>query len=153
MYVFAIPTYISPILQMKSTEYCKYPIAKQIVNNFEARSVRAVRFVSIAMDKIRSPGWFKFQDPLEARHTGELSMLWRLFLLFLMWLLSALESRGLRSSKLQSSSPETDMTAPQLSNSPQYCRRLAMIGADRIWKWLTFGAEKTVTSTLSVKNS
>lgn len=59
--------------------------------------------------------------------TGELSMLWRLFLLFLMWLFSALESRGLRSSKLQSNSPETDMTAPQLSNSPQYCQRSAMI--------------------------
>lgn len=52
--------------------------------------------------------------------TGELSMLWRLFLLFLIWLLSALESSGFSNSKLHSNSPETDMTAPQLSNSPQY---------------------------------
>lgn len=47
-------------------------------------------------------------------------MLCLLFLPFLIWLLRALESRGLRSSKLQSSSEDTDMTAPQLSNSPQY---------------------------------
>lgn len=47
-------------------------------------------------------------------------MLLRLFLPFLMWLFSATESRGLSNSKLQRSSAETDMTAPQLSNSPQY---------------------------------
>lgn len=55
--------------------------------------------------------------------TGLFSMLCRLFLPFLMWLLSALESRGFKSSKEQSSSPETLITAPQLSNSPQYYRR------------------------------
>lgn len=44
-----------------------------------------------------------------------------LFLLpFLMWLFRALESRGFSSSKLHRSSEETDITAPQLSNSPQY---------------------------------
>lgn len=47
-------------------------------------------------------------------------MLCLLFLPFLMWLFSALESNGLSSSKLQRSSADTDMTAPQLSNSPQY---------------------------------
>lgn len=47
-------------------------------------------------------------------------MLCLLFLPFLIWLFSALESSGLSSSKLQSNSFETDMTAPQLSNSPQY---------------------------------
>lgn len=36
----------------------------------------------------------------------------RLFRLFFIWLFSALESRGLRSSKLQRSSVETLMTAP-----------------------------------------
>lgn len=49
-------------------------------------------------------------------------MVFLLFLPFLMWLFKALESSGLSSSKLQSSSDETDMTAPQLSNSPQYYR-------------------------------
>lgn len=57
------------------------------------------------------------------RRTGLFSMFCLLFRLFLMWLFSALESRGFRSSKLQSSSGETDMTAAQLSNSPQYCVR------------------------------
>lgn len=38
-----------------------------------------------------------------------------------MWLFSALESSGFNSSKLHRSSADTDMTAPQLSNSPQYC--------------------------------
>lgn len=56
-------------------------------------------------------------------------MLWRLFRLFLIWLFNALESSGLRSSKLQSNSPDTDMTAPQLSNSPQYYSMLA----ENIW--------------------
>lgn len=55
--------------------------------------------------------------------TGLLSICWRLFRPFLMWLFRALESRGLRSSKLQSNSDDTDMTAPQLSNSPQYYKQ------------------------------
>lgn len=54
------------------------------------------------------------------RHTGLLSIELRLFLPFLIWLFSADESSGFRSSKLQRSSEDTDMTAPQLSNSPQY---------------------------------
>jgi hypothetical protein len=54
--------------------------------------------------------------------TGELSALFLLFRPFLIWLFSALESSGLRSSKLQSSSELTLITAPQLSNSPQYYR-------------------------------
>jgi hypothetical protein len=37
-----------------------------------------------------------------------------------MWLFSALESSGFSSSKLQRSSGEMDIMAPQLSNSPQY---------------------------------
>lgn len=80
-------------------------------------------------------------------------MLLRLFRPFLMWLFNALESRGLSSSKLHSNSPETDITAPQLSNSPQYSvtvsYKLYVEYADR----LTFGAEKTVTRMRSVKNS
>lgn len=52
--------------------------------------------------------------------TGLLKVLLRLFLPFLMWLFSALESSGFKSSKLQSNSLETLITAPQLSNSPQY---------------------------------
>jgi hypothetical protein len=52
--------------------------------------------------------------------TGLLSMLFRLLRPFLMWFFKALESNGLRSSKLQSNSADTDMMAPQLSNSPQY---------------------------------
>lgn len=52
--------------------------------------------------------------------TGLFNMLFRLFLPFLIWLFKALESSGFNSSKLQSNSPETDMIAPQLSNSPQY---------------------------------
>lgn len=51
--------------------------------------------------------------------TGLLSVLLRLFLPFLIWLFSALESSGFNNSKLQSNSLETLMTAPQLSNSPQ----------------------------------
>jgi hypothetical protein len=47
-------------------------------------------------------------------------MLFRLLRPFLMWFFKALESNGLRSSKLQSNSADTDMMAPQLSNSPQY---------------------------------
>lgn len=39
---------------------------------------------------------------------------------FLMCLFNAVESNGFNSSKLQSNSEDTDMTAPQLSNSPQY---------------------------------
>lgn len=54
--------------------------------------------------------------------TGLLSICCRLLRPFLMWLLRALESSGFRSSKLHSNSEDTDMTAPQLSNSPQYCR-------------------------------
>lgn len=52
--------------------------------------------------------------------TGLFSMLWRLLRPFLIWLFNALESSGFSSSKLQSNSPDTDITAPQLSNSPQY---------------------------------
>lgn len=43
---------------------------------------------------------------------GLLTMLLRLFRLFFIWLFSALESRGLRSSKLHRSSVDTLMTAP-----------------------------------------
>jgi hypothetical protein len=64
---------------------------------------------------------------IDAIRTGEFSMLCRLFLLFLICCFSALESRGLRSSKLHSNSAETDITAPQLSNSPQYCQDLAIV--------------------------
>jgi hypothetical protein len=39
---------------------------------------------------------------------------------FLIWLFRAAESSGFKSSKLHNSSAETAMTAPQLSNSPQY---------------------------------
>ena len=52
--------------------------------------------------------------------TGLLSMFCLLLRPFLMWLFKALESRGLSSSKLHNSSSETAITAPQLSNSPQY---------------------------------
>ena len=55
------------------------------------------------------------------RLTGLFSIFCLLFRPFLMWLFKALESSGFRSSKLHSSSLDTDMTAPQLSNSPQYC--------------------------------
>ncbi len=48
-------------------------------------------------------------------------MLCRLFLPFLIWLFSALLSSGFSSSNEHSNSPETLITAPQLSNSPQYC--------------------------------
>jgi hypothetical protein len=51
--------------------------------------------------------------------TGLFNMLWRLFLPFLMWLLSALLSSGFSNSNEQSNSALTLMTAPQLSNSPQ----------------------------------
>lgn len=58
----------------------------------------------------------------EPRHTGLFSICCLLFRPFLMWLFNALESRGFKSSKLHNNSEETDMTAPQLSNSPQYCK-------------------------------
>jgi hypothetical protein len=75
-----------------------------------------------------------------------------------MWLFSALESRGLSSSKLQSNSEETDMTAPQLSNSPQYYNShqykiMGREGGPPGREMLTFGALNTVTKTLSLKNS
>lgn len=53
--------------------------------------------------------------------TGLLSKLFRLLRPFLMWFFNAVESSGFNNSKLQRSSPETDIIAPQLSNSPQYC--------------------------------
>jgi hypothetical protein len=56
----------------------------------------------------------------ERQLTGLLSMLFRSFRPFLIWLFNCAESRGFNNSKLHSSSPETDMIAPQLSNSPQY---------------------------------
>ncbi len=52
--------------------------------------------------------------------TGLFTMCFLLCFCFLMCVFKALESSGFRSSKLQSSSALTDMTAPQLSNSPQY---------------------------------
>jgi len=61
----------------------------------------------------------------DVKLTGLLSICWRLLRPFLMWLLRALESRGLSNSKLHRSSADTDMTAPQLSNSPQYLGQLA----------------------------
>lgn len=69
--------------------------------------------------------WSQYEDLEEAmgdepRHTGLFSICCLLFRPFLMWLFNALESRGFKSSKLHNSSEETDMTAPQLSNSPQY---------------------------------
>lgn len=64
------------------------------------------------------------------QHTGLFNMLCLLFLPFLMWLLRALESSGFKSSKLQRSSADTDMTAPQLSNSPQYFDALAEVPFD-----------------------
>lgn len=76
-----------------------------------------------------------------------------LFRPFLMWLFKALESSGLSNSKLQSSSDDTDMTAPQLSNSPQYCIVLVTVRLHGRGGVHTFGALKTVTKTLSVKNS
>jgi hypothetical protein len=57
------------------------------------------------------------------QHTGLFRMWFLLLRPFLMWFLRAFESSGLSSSKLHSSSDETDMTAPQLSNSPQYYNR------------------------------
>lgn len=82
-------------------------------------------------------------------------MFWRLFLPFLMWLFSALESSGFRSSNEHKSSPETLMTAPQLSNSPQYCQvcQLALLLCRHRQTGLTLGAEKTVTKIRSLKNS
>lgn len=70
-----------------------------------------------------------------------------------MWFFKALESRGFRSSKLQSSSSDTDITAPQLSNSPQYYK-LESVGAKKVeLKRHTLGAENTVTKMRSLKNS
>lgn len=54
--------------------------------------------------------------------TGLFSIWFLLFLPFLIWLFNAFESSGFSNSKLQRSSEDTDMTAPQLSNSPQYYR-------------------------------
>jgi hypothetical protein len=53
--------------------------------------------------------------------TGLFNIFWRLLFAFFMWCFKALESSGFNNSKLHSNSAETDMTAPQLSNSPQYC--------------------------------
>lgn len=58
---------------------------------------------------------------LKPQLTGELMKFFRLFRCFLMWFFNPLESSGFRSSKLHNSSDDTDITAPQLSNSPQYC--------------------------------
>lgn len=77
-------------------------------------------------------------------------MLFRSFLPFLIWFFRAVESSGLSSSKLHSSSPDTDIMAPQLSNSPQYYRQQSvntlfftkMTNESLV---LTLGAEKTVT--------
>lgn len=54
------------------------------------------------------------------KHTGLLSRVCLFLRSALMCCFKALESSGFSSSKLQRSSAETDMTAPQLSNSPQY---------------------------------
>lgn len=118
-------------MKIQRAEYRKYPIPKHRISNFEEHSVRAAGLVSTAIYIMDSPEFCKIPGNSVVIRTGELSMLWRLFLLFLIWLFSALESRGLRSSKLQSSSPETDMTAPQLSNSPQYCTVLAEFRAEK----------------------
>lgn len=60
-----------------------------------------------------------------------------------MWLFSALESSGLRSSKLQSSAEDTDMTAPQLSNSPQYCFVLAVVAVGALQVTYVWCAENS----------
>lgn len=60
--------------------------------------------------------------------TGLFIKLFRSFRPFLMWFFRAVESKGFNSSKLQSNSPETDMIAPQLSNSPQYCEDRSELG-------------------------
>jgi hypothetical protein len=78
---------------------------------FEGTTRRAVTLVSKLLHGVA----YRFP-----RHTGLLSIWFRLFLPFLMWCLRAFESSGLSSSKLHKSSVDTDMTAPQLSNSPQY---------------------------------
>ena len=80
----------------------------------------ALRILTSRLERIVSVG----SSPLRVQEqlTGLFSIFCRIVRPFLIWLLRALESRGLRSSKLQRSSPETDMTAPQLSNSPQYCQ-------------------------------
>lgn len=74
-------------------------------------------------------------------------MLLRLFRPFLMWFFRAVESKGFNNSKEQRSSPETDMIAPQLSNSPQYYDKLVELrgSASGLELDLTLGAEKTVT--------
>ena len=92
---------------------------------------------------------------VEKERTGLFSMLFLLLRPFLMWLFKALESNGFSSSKLQRSSPDTDMTAPQLSNSPQYYLLISIEKSANILptRILTFGAENTVTSIRSLKNS
>lgn len=69
----------------------------------------------------------KSNHKTDVRHklTGLLSMLLRRCLPFLMCVLRAAESSGLSSSKLHRSSVETAMTAPQLSNSPQYYHQVS----------------------------
>lgn len=68
-----------------------------------------------------------YHNLVQSRLTGLFNILFLLLRPFLMWLFSALESSGLSSSKLQRSSLETDITAPQLSNSPQYYDRQLML--------------------------
>ena len=86
-------------------------------------------------------------------------MLCRLVLLFLIWLFNALESRGLSSSKLQSSSPDTDITAPQLSNSPQYCTvsvnlyHNALVGCTYIWGRENSDQNSVVEKFVSILNN
>lgn len=79
--------------------------------------------------------------------TGLLSICCLLFRPFLMWLFKAFESRGFKSSKLQSSSDETDMTAPQLSNSPQYCHVVSFV------RWPGGSRPKRVTHIWRAENS
>lgn len=96
---------------------------------------------------------YQVQAQVHGYHTGLIRALLRLFRPFLMWLFRALESKGLRSSKLQRSSEETLITAPQLSNSPQYYQDVLASNLVRSPDKLTFGALNTVTSTRSLKNS
>lgn len=76
--------------------------------------------LGIVAPQMRSLGTSEGHTQGMKRLTGLLNKLFRLLRPFLIWFFNAVESKGFSSSKLQRSSLDTDIIAPQLSNSPQY---------------------------------
>lgn len=104
--------YCRALQEISYDDKCRYLWCGKSFNNSGLTWLPAVMFIS---------QWLQRPKVLL-----ELTGLWcimevLLLRLFFICCFNAVESNGLSSSKLHSSSPETLITAPQLSNSPQYC--------------------------------